>query len=448
MVSSAVALVLLFVALAWTVVSRAGVWPSDWEVSLVIVGIAAVLFSLAPSKQFERIPRSTLLLFAVPVYIALTVIPLPVQVLSVLSPARAALLRNLQVVSPLIKNAPLSTNPPATFLGLFSMLAWIAVFLLVFCVTSRFKAQIWITAVPLVAIGACEAILGLYQISSHSTAVAIGTYTNRDHFAGLLEMIFPFAILLGIHLLKEKQLSRGGGSMLVLFACLLFAIGVLIFLAIAYSLSRMGFIVAISQVVLLSAAHLRRKNLSKLHWALVTGSATVIVAGCLLLAPKQLSARFANLTAHDKLTHEIRLTIWKDTVPLIAEFPLVGCGYNAYESVFMRHQTAANEYGVEFAHNDYLQLLAELGVVGFAILIASVTPIALQLVRGIRSVRCERRGFLLLACVVSLLGMAIHSFVDFNLYIPANAMTFAWTAGLGFAIAVERHSPPLSRQSP
>src|ERR1019366_343 len=84
----------------------------------------------------------------------------------------------------------------------------------------------------------------------------------------------------------------------------------------------------------------------------------------------------------------------------------------------------------DFAHNDYLQLLAELGLVGFAIgaaLAFSVLRMALR--RAVKSSDPEARYFAV-ACVGALSAIALHSLADFNLYIPANAMLLAWIAGM------------------
>ena len=84
----------------------------------------------------------------------------------------------------------------------------------------------------------------------------------------------------------------------------------------------------------------------------------------------------------------------------------------------------------DFAHNDYLQLLAELGWVGFAIgatLAFSVVRMAVQ--RAVRSADPEARYFAL-ACAGALAAILVHSFADFNFYIPANAMLLAWIAGM------------------
>ncbi len=83
-----------------------------------------------------------------------------------------------------------------------------------------------------------------------------------------------------------------------------------------------------------------------------------------------------------------------------------------------------------FAHNDYLQLLAELGLVGFAVGAMLAFSVAKMAVR--RALSCADPGtrYFAVACSGALAAILLHSLVDFNLYIPANAMLLAWIAGM------------------
>ena len=85
---------------------------------------------------------------------------------------------------------------------------------------------------------------------------------------------------------------------------------------------------------------------------------------------------------------------------------------------------------MEFAHNDYLQYLAELGFVGFAIVMTAIVGVLIPVVKGIVRSEDENRRLLLVGCAGSFLAIGLHSLVDFNLYIPANGMILAWIAGV------------------
>ena len=84
----------------------------------------------------------------------------------------------------------------------------------------------------------------------------------------------------------------------------------------------------------------------------------------------------------------------------------------------------------DYAHNDYLQFLAELGLVGFLIGSAFLVLILVKSVRvGLRNTNPDTR-WMGLACTGALVTILIHSDADFNLYVPVNATLLAWICGL------------------
>lgn len=163
--------------------------------------------------------------------------------------------------------------------------------------------------------------------------------------------------------------------------------------------------------------------------------AVLVLVGFVFLPPERLIQRFAEFVSTDGLTGEGRTDLWAETIPLIKAYPVFGCGLGGYETAFSRFKISGVLVTDDFAHNDYLQLLAELGLVGFVIgaaLAFSVVRIALR--SAVKSSDPEARYFAM-ACVGALTTIALHSLADFNLYIPANAMLLAWIAGM--AVAVE-----------
>ena len=110
------------------------------------------------------------------------------------------------------------------------------------------------------------------------------------------------------------------------------------------------------------------------------------------------------------------------------EFPLVGCGLGGFESAFLKFKSAEGLFLIDYVHNDYLRYLAELGISVF-LLAATFMVIVVK-----RSVEIALDGsglrWLGLACFGSLAAILVHSVVDFNLYVPANAAVLAWICGL------------------
>jgi tetratricopeptide (TPR) repeat protein len=120
---------------------------------------------------------------------------------------------------------------------------------------------------------------------------------------------------------------------------------------------------------------------------------------------------------------------------MIHDFPLWGVGLGAWASVFPHYQRPLWS-GVYFreAHNDYVELAAETGVVGFVLLTWFFVLVAVQLRRGFQVVSARVRPvFIALVCAVGV--MAVHEVVDFNLQIPANAVLFTVLIGVALRMA-------------
>ncbi len=440
MLGPAVSLILLSIALAWSVFFRAGVSPAVWDVTLLVVSCVSVLYWLFTRPIHSATPLSPWLrwpIFLLPCYIAFQLIPLPVGLLQVLSPARADLVRALAPVIPGITRAPLSVNPPAAMAGLFTILGYTVTFLLVRELASRFSAHPWIPVVPLIAIAALEGTIGLVQVfTAWPLGHATGTYANPDHFAGLLEMVLPFAALYGLAIMRRRKDRFGSPTLPAVLACGAWAVAAVLLLAIMYSLSRMGFVVTLCALFLVAVLSMGPRLPSRV-WRLGSVGLTGVVIAVMLIffPPDQLIARFAELSSTKNVSANVRLHLWKETLSLISEFRWFGCGLGGFESTFLKYQAIASSLRADFAHNDYLQYLAELGLVGFAILAAILAGIILQILRGVLALSEEDRRLLVIACAGAFLAISLHSLVDFNMHIPANTMTLAWIAGIGSANA-------------
>jgi O-antigen ligase len=131
---------------------------------------------------------------------------------------------------------------------------------------------------------------------------------------------------------------------------------------------------------------------------------------------------------------EARLDIWRESRSLLGQFFVSGAGLLGFNPLFLRYQAVINAHIIDFAHNDFLQYAIELGVVGFGSLIASLGGLIWPVLRLAWGISSPNR-VLLGGAAAGLAAVAGHSFVDFNLYIPANVFAFAWLLGWGSGLA-------------
>ena len=149
----------------------------------------------------------------------------------------------------------------------------------------------------------------------------------------------------------------------------------------------------------------------------------------------------------DALTWAGRLPVSQATWEMSKDFPLFGVGYEAFAVIFPRYQPAAQIH-LQYlqAHNDFFQLLAETGWVGCVLLVGGVLRLVADIVKQWRARYDPFVQAMVPAGVAALSAMALHSLVDFNLHIPANALLFTAVLALTFACTNLPHGSSVRRE--
>lgn len=368
-------------------------------------------------------PRSRIAWMAclLPVYALLQLIPIPLTAMRVVSPSRAALTDALGPIGVKPAWAPISVTPSATLYQFLVFAACATLFLVIYDLANRFAPSPWPIVLPLGIIGILQAALGLLQTSGDPAGIATGTYTIRNHFAGLLEMILPFPLLFAFPVFANPRRQIAS----ILTACAGFAAAIAIVAALLASLSRAGFFAALVSLVVVIAVGLSRARSKRVLPVIVIALIAAAGAAVLVLPSARLIERLGDVQENS----EDRSLVWRDTLNLVKAYPAFGCGLGAYESAFLPFKHSAPALDQDYAHNDYLQYLAELGVLGF---LTGLIPLAYLLIRLGNGIRHPdpRIRWLSLACAASMIAIGAHSLVDFNLYVPGNLFVFAWIAGL------------------
>ena len=423
--------------MACCVFEYGGVTPAAWNDCLAALCLVFVAFWLTGSAGRFAPPLGApllILLILMPACAALQLLPLPFPAMRALDPARADLATAVSKIVPHPTSIPISVAPSVTLAHLARILAYILVFFLVRELTWRFARRPWITAVPIVCIATVESALGLAQY--FSGAAATGTYVNPDHFAGLLEMTLPFAVMPMLFNSRRRQPDRFSSMSWTLLVCLSLVCSASIFLGLLYSLSRMGLAAGLVALAILLGLSASRTGSPRRRIVVGAGIPAVLLLLVVFIVPGPLLDRLAGTHMGGGVTAEARVQFWKETWRLIAEHPLFGCGLGTYASAIQKYRASAPLGLLEFAHNDYLQLLAELGAVGFSVFFAAGALCLAQAFRASLDNPESRSRYLAIACAASLSAIALHGLVDFNFYIPANAMIAAWSAGIAGALSV------------
>jgi O-antigen ligase len=119
-----------------------------------------------------------------------------------------------------------------------------------------------------------------------------------------------------------------------------------------------------------------------------------------------------------------RLAIDRDCVGMWKEKPLLGFGWGTFSTVYPSYQSFYTDLRVNHAHNDYLELLVEAGLAGAAISLWFLVVVFREATKKIRAQMDAEGMILTVGIVAAIISFLVHSFVDFNLHIPANASLF------------------------
>jgi O-antigen ligase len=201
----------------------------------------------------------------------------------------------------------------------------------------------------------------------------------------------------------------------------------------------MGFISLIAATVLTGMAVIvaqsyrarhERQRQQRRRWVWGTAVALPLLILLFVLPPNELIARFGQITTEPDMTIQARADIWGNTMLEVAASPWTGVGLGAYEHGLYQFKTTAPNNTVDFAHNDYLQILAELGIPGAVLAGALAAWILFRCSSVVLLMRRSANWELAVGLFGGLVTLALHSLADFNLYSPANALALAWLGGI------------------
>lgn len=420
-------------ALGCATLRYGGVLSADWNPCVIALGAILLLGYFPAGRDSVSAPVSPLLyvgLFAIPLWALLQTIPMPAAWVAILSPERAQLAKALLRFDPNASWIPLSIRPEATLEYSLRYLAFAATFLITRDLMWRMPERRWLLAIPPLVIAGLEAGIGLLQDASGVANVPVsGTFVNRDHFSALLEMCLPFAA--GAVFIFAPRGIRA------VAACCGAVMTALLFAAIAASLSRAGFFTALLSLLLLTWAHvlIRLRGPKRL---LALGASVVVALGAaVVLASGSLLDRLGSPGTRDFAWTD-RLLFWQEAWHVVAAYPVFGCGFGGFGSAVTPFRAAAVEKTLDYAHNDYLQFLAEGGIVGFVFAVIVCAFVLLAVWRGVnRRSPIVHRGFAI-ASGVALFAGILHSAVDLITYVPATGMLLCWIAGMGAGLDFDR----------
>ncbi|MEN6560031.1 MAG: O-antigen ligase family protein [Acidobacteriota bacterium] len=419
---------------------------------------------------------------------ALQIAPIPAALVKVLSPRaygiHAGLVRDaITAPSSWLR---LSLNPAASVYELVLIVCYgLFGYLVLRTVRSRGRAEIMVIVILASALfqafyGLAETLSGHEMIfgrpKHYGLGAVTGTFVNRNHFAGFMEMAFPLS--LGYLLVKARYFAMEKGLSLrrrilwfsqesLQWTLLLGLAPVFIGVGLIFSKSRSGIMVLAVTAVLAAAAvaswrefseedgegggeggaesggpgngHIGRHGGRAGHdgpddrrrfGRIVRLVLVLIMAAAVWIGIGPVIRRFSEVD----ISAEARRTFYRNTLEMIGDYPWTGTGKGTYVNAYAMYEKVDDRLRLSFAHNDYLETAAENGIVGGVALAVAGIGLVIWLAGMWRRRRSSFAKGLGLGAILGVAALLVHGFTDFNLQITANAVYFTTLAMLGVAV--------------
>ena len=430
-----------------------GVQPIVYSLMEVVLFLAMLLAIVKPRREDTPGLRSPIWLALFAALVLLQIVPLPFWIVTRLSPARALDPKLADLSHGQSLWTTLSIYPHDTLLNLIKVLAYFSAFLLAAYVFDSGKRKSTLVVV-LMVLGGSEAAYGLLQYLTGWQKIftftkvdyrddATGTYINHNHFAGLIELTLPFVIASVFYFFQLWSESRGRrsavnhrGSAGIQSVFYLF-LAALMAVALLCSHSRGGLLAGGVSVLFVAALTLiavfTRQKAGRAAWALgLMLFLTCVVCYGFWVGLDPVLSRFEVIHDPGYMATEGRVGIWKSDLGLIRDYPLAGTGLGTFGLGFRHYQTTGLNYFFDHAHNDYLEFASDMGLPGAVLLFVPILYLLARMVISFLTDNRRYRRAVTLGCIGSVLALLVHSAMDFNLQIPANALILATILGIGY----------------
>lgn len=269
-----------------------------------------------------------------------------------------------------------------------------------------------------------------WVLANSSGGEFFGPYPNHAHYAGLMEMLTPFPLVLAMAALSP-------GAVRIMYA----VVGVVMGSSIFLSRSRGGifaFVVEIAVLTLLSGRGRRQRR----PWHYLAVFCVLLVLCLILVPPAGLWDAVRQADQHDPGG---RITMLVDCLRMAWHRPLLGWGFGTFSVVYPSFRSFYSDLIVNAAHDDFVETAAETGVAGFAVMVWFIYLLYRTGLQRIDRWRFRPRASVALAALVGCTGLLTHSLMDFNLQVPPNAALFFVLSAVATASVSEEVFAPEPR---
>lgn len=437
-----------------------------WSYALMgtLIALSGLLLFFPPKPEPLYRPPGLIPLLLIAGFLLLQVVPLPPFLVRLLSPESYAIYhQTAHAANGGSGWMSLSIYPRATFFELARFLSYLVFYI----VAVQLFADHRLLRRTLVALAVFAGLLSLLVIiqfitrqlsyglveekifwirpSIHAEG-SVGPYVNRNHYAGLMEMIFPLMVCLFV-LYRPGSSARTWKLRLrdillhprINYYFLFGAAAVLIGTSVFVSLSRGGIMSLTLSMGVLGLWLIKRTKNKK------AGLVTAVLFVCIMILTgtngwDRIFERFGDVYNEAGDLNTGRLHYWRDGRTIIRHFPLTGSGVGTWQYVYPRFRTFPGDRPLEHAHSDYIEFMATGGIVLIGLTAMALLSIVRTCYRTFRRRRRHMAIFLFAGSITAVFSILLHSFVDFNLQVGANGLYFFFVLAVVVSAAHTRFS--------
>jgi tetratricopeptide (TPR) repeat protein len=301
----------------------------------------------------------------------------------------------------------------ASYMGL-SLVLCISALYFIIVNNIRTKNQLIRLLVVIFIIGFAHAFSHLIQNATGLLRASTGTMLNvGNHFAGYIVIIIPLAVAISF------VVEDIGKRILLIFA------SVIMSSAMAFSLIAGAMLAFILSLVLVAVLFASSENTRKKS-SILGGVVICLIVIIFWFGYKPVFQELLTITNLEAGSPAGRLSLWKSTLAMFADNPITGTGLNTFDFIYPQYRLPDLYRQAVYAHSDWLQLLAELGIIGFLIILSGLVIFFITARRGLALVKFEQNWIkgLIVGGLSSVIVSSFHALVEFNIHIPAIAVLF------------------------
>lgn len=388
------------------------------------------------------------------IYYVIQLIPLPAEVVKLVSPETYRLYTGTIGQFQPLTWISLSLYKKATLHELFRFAAYASFYVLTIQLLTQGQ-YLKKTVTAVITVSVSMALLAILQYLFYNEKIfwfrelplgsnPFGPFVHRNHYAGFMEMVFPVSLSIFLAYkpavtytsFREKiaelfSQRRTNTYILTGLASILMAVSVFL------SLSRGG-IISLSLSMLIFGLLVFFGKTKRKRGFLIIIIFLIIVLSVGWFGWDHIFDRFSKIRDPQGNIEASRQTIWKDTAAIIKDFPVTGTGFGTLVNIYGKYRTLEGESVLYHAHNDYLELLSDGGIIAFLLSIWFLVSVFYMSFRKYLKRKDSYAMYLYIGSATGVISILIHSISDFNLQIGSNGLYFFFLLGLMVAASHTR----------